>query len=208
MLIAPQIKNIIFDLGGVIINLSVETTVQRLSNLTGLPATFIHEKLLKSDIFKDHEKGIVSDKDFRDSIRTELGINCTDEEIDACWNAMLLDIPQERIELLLYLKSKYRIFLLSNTNEIHLFQVIKILGASNFTFEQLFEKVYYSHRLAMRKPDKKIFEYVLNENNLIAEQTLFLDDNLDNLKGAEAVGIHTFHVQQPESLLSLFEFGI
>lgn len=207
-MVPAEIKNIIFDLGGVIINLSVDATVKRFSKLTGLREDVLHQKLLKSELFKEHETGRVSDADFRNQVRTVLGIICTDTEIDESWNAMLLDIPVERIELLKFLKKRYRLFLLSNTNEIHLLRFTKTLLElqGNPTFDSLFEKVYYSHRMSMRKPDKEIFEFVLNENNLVAEQTLFLDDNADNLDGAGSVGIQTFRVQHPESLFSLFEF--
>ena len=207
VVVPVEIKNIIFDLGGVIINLSVKATVQRFSVLTGLSPEYLNDKLLKSDLFKDHEKGKVSDKDFRNQIRSTLNVDSSDEEIDDSWNAMLLDIPKERIELLLHLKDRYRLFLLSNTNEIHLLRFSEIIDHMNFSFETLFEKVYYSHRLLMRKPNKEIFEYVLHENGLIAEQTLFLDDSLENLSGAASIGIKTFHVKHPDSLFHLFEFN-
>jgi glucose-1-phosphatase len=208
--ISPEIKNIIFDLGGVILNLSVDATVHRFSALTGLPRESIVENLARLDLFQKHERGAMSDNDFRDGIRTAMNVRCTDEEIDDAWNAMLLDIPYERIELLIHLRKNYRLFLLSNTNGIHLLRFTEILRTlqGNPAFDTLFEKVYYSHHLLMRKPEKEIFEYVLNENDLVARQTLFLDDNPGNLAGAAAVGIHTFHVRQPESLFSLFEFNV
>ena len=115
-MIPAEIKNIIFDLGGVIINLSVEATIKRFSKLTGLPEEVLVQKLLKSDLFKEHEKGTINDRDFRDRIRTTLGIECKDEEIDESWNAMLLDIPYERIELLIHLREKYRLFLFQFSN--------------------------------------------------------------------------------------------
>jgi len=206
--IPTEIKNIIFDLGGVIINLSVDATVKKFSKLTGLSEETLYQKLIKSDLFKEHEKGTVSDKDFRDRVRSILDVTCTDGEIDESWNAMLLDVPNERIELLKHLKKRYRLFLLSNTNEIHLLRFTQTFAAlqGNPSLDNLFEKVYYSHRMSMRKPDREIFEFVLNENALVANQTLFLDDNIDNLNGAASVGIKTFHVQQPDSLFSLFEY--
>jgi FMN phosphatase YigB (HAD superfamily) len=205
--ISPEIKNIIFDLGGVIINLSIDATVQRFSMLTGLTSESIYRKLATLDLFKEHEKGTLSDPEFRDGVRAFMNVRCTDEEIDESWNAMLLDIPFERIDLLQKLGKKYRLFLLSNTNEIHVLRFTETLSAlqGKPSFGDLFEKVYYSHRLLMRKPEKEIFEHVLEENNLIAGQTLFLDDNQDNLNGAAGVGIKTFHVQRPDSLFSLFE---
>jgi len=208
VVVPAEIKNIIFDLGGVIINLSVDATVRRFSKLTGLPVEVLNQKLLKSSLFKEHEKGTLSDDEFRESIRTTLNVRCSDNEIDDCWNEMLLDIPSERIDLITQLKKRFRLFLLSNTNEIHRQRFTKTLSElkGNPTFENLFEKVYYSHHLSMRKPEREIYDHVLNENNLIAEQTLFLDDNLDNLEGAATVGIKTFHVQHPDSIFSLFEF--
>ena len=205
-LIAPEIKNVIFDLGGVIINLSTQTTVKQFAALGGISEEEVNQQMMQSREFHDYEKGLVTDAEFRKIVRHKLRVSASDTEIDRCWNAMLLDIPVARIELLETLKTKYRIFLLSNTNEIHLtcFNGIVRELTSRDSLDVFFERAYYSHRMKMRKPDREIYETVLQENELKAGETIFLDDNLSNLAGAESCGIKTFHVQHPDLMLALF----
>ena len=200
-----SVKNIIFDLGGVIINLSVPSTVLAFAKASGKSVDEV-AALVNSPGFINYEKGLISDEAFRQHVREELNWQASDNEIDESWNAMLLDIPLERLQLLERLKKSYRIFLLSNTNEIHLRKFNQILDSTSGQKEMdgYFHKAYYLHRMKMRKPDVEIFEFVVNENELNPEETLFLDDNLSNLKGAEMAGIKTFHVQTPELIFSLF----
>jgi FMN phosphatase YigB (HAD superfamily) len=205
--LAPAgIKNIIFDLGGVIINLSVEKTHQAFASLSGLPMEEIKSRVHHSAFFHQYEKGLISDSDFREQLRESLNIKVGDTELDHAWNAMLLDIPIERIQLLEKLKPRFNLFLLSNTNNIHLqcfnSQVKQLTGFS--AIDVYFHQTYYSHLVKMSKPDVEIYEHVLLSNNLVARETIFLDDNKDNLEGANNAGIRTFHVQQPDQIFSLF----
>ena len=205
-MIDPGIKNIIFDLGGVIINLSTQTTVEQFARLGDVKPENVTNRMMQSSEFHDYEKGLISDDRFRDIVRDMLKVQASDSEVDRCWNAMLLDIPMQRIRLLERLKSKYRIFLLSNTNEIHLncFNGIVKELTGQPSLDYYFERAYYSHRMKMRKPDQEIYEVVLRDNGLIPGQTIFLDDNLSNLKGAELCGINTFHIQHPDLIFTLF----
>ena len=205
-MITPEIKNIIFDLGGVIINLSTQTTVEQFAELGGITQEEVNLRMMQSKEFHDYEKGLITDSRFRELVKDMLGVRTSDAEIDRCWNAMLLDIPIERIQLLERLKIRYRIFLLSNTNEIHLncFSEIVNQMTGKTSLDLYFEKAYYSHRMKMRKPDGEIYDFVLAENKLNPTQTIFLDDNLANLKGAEQCGIKTFHVQHPDLIFTLF----
>jgi glucose-1-phosphatase len=200
------IKNIIFDLGGVIINLSVEKTHQAFAALSGLSMSEIDTIVHQGTFFHEYEKGLISDAEFRNQLRESLQINVDDAQLDRAWNAMLLDIPIERIQLLEQLKNRYNLFLLSNTNNIHLLsfnnQVLQLTGHP--ALDQYFHKAYYSHLIKMRKPDVEIYEHVLQRNNLLAHETLFLDDNKDNLSGANKAGISTFHVQYPDQIFSIF----
>ncbi|MEQ8361600.1 MAG: HAD family phosphatase [Cyclobacteriaceae bacterium] len=199
-------KNIIFDLGGVIINLDERKTVEQFAKLSKQPLALVQQHILSFDSYQQFEKGLISAAEFRDALRGEFEMKATDNEIDACMNAMLLDIPKERISLLESLRNASRLFLLSNTNHIHYTCFNKIL--KNTTGEDkldvFFEKAYYSHQVHMRKPDAEIFEMVLSSNNLIANETLFLDDNLSNLEGAKQLGINTFQVTNPDQLFELF----
>jgi HAD superfamily hydrolase (TIGR01509 family) len=198
-------KNIIFDLGGVILNLSIPSTLKAFADVSGKSVEDIIPHFSSKE-FLDYEKGLISDEEFRDKVRVKLAKNVSDEILDHCWNAMLGDIPQERIQLLERLYNTHRTFLLSNTNEIHLkrFSEITRTSTGKENLDPYFHKTYYSHRMKMRKPDAEIFEYVLKENDLDPHETLFLDDNLSNLEGAQSTGIKTFHVERPELIFSLF----
>jgi HAD superfamily hydrolase (TIGR01509 family) len=205
--LAPTgIKNIIFDLGGVIINLAVEKTHQAFATLSGLPLEEIKSRVHHGAYFHEYEKGLITDAEFRSHLRESLNLTVTDSEIDAAWNAMLLDISIERIQLLEKLKKTYSIYLLSNTNNIHLqcFSNIVEQLTGKAQIDYYFHNAYYSHLLKLSKPDIAIYEHVLAQNNLLAAETIFLDDNKDNLAGANKVGIQTFHVQHPDQIFSLF----
>jgi glucose-1-phosphatase len=201
----PSFKNIIFDLGGVIINLSVPDTFAAFAQASGKPLDEV-SKHASHQAFLDYEKGLLSDQQFREEVKNVLNWKADEEVFDHCWNAMLLDIPIERLQLLERLKKEYRIFLLSNTNEIHLKKFNHILNTTSGkeSMDHYFHKAYYSHRMKMRKPDAEIFEFVLKENQLNPEETLFLDDNVSNLEGAAQTGIQTFHVKTPDLIFSLF----
>jgi len=199
-----HLPNIIFDLGGVILNLSIPATVQAFAKLSGRTVDEIAGHM-NSPEFLAYEKGLISDDAFRQVVREKLRLDASNEAIDACWNAMLGALPPERISLLLKLRHSHRTFLLSNTNAIHLAQFEQITqGAGIPSFNSLFHKAYYSHRLHMRKPDAEVFLHVLQENNLKANETLFLDDSLANIQGAERVGIKTVHIQNPAMMMALF----
>ena len=148
--------------------------------------------------------------EFRDELRATYSITATDEEIDAAWNAMLLDIPQERIDLLLELGKKYRLFLLSNTNAIHMKRFNEIV-AHSFTIpslDALFEQSYYSHLIGKRKPDAVIFEEIVAMNGLRKEETLFIDDSIQHIESADKVGLKTLHLQPPLTINEVFKDAI
>ena len=188
-------------------DLHVDKSHHAFARLSHRSSEEIQAKISQSTCFIAHEKGLISDAQFRDEVRTLLGMNLTDAEIDNAWNAMLGDIPLDRLQLLKRLRKDYKVFLLSNTNSIHLpifSETVKVNSGEEASLESFFDKAYYSHVMKMRKPDEEIFKKVLTENQLIAGNTLFLNDFLPNLKGAEKAGLKTFHVQGPQSIFSLF----
>ena len=205
-MVPQEIKNLIFDLGGVIINLDVARTFRAFADLAQCSIEEVKSKIHEQVFFNEYEKGTLTDDEFRDHIRTFLNTKVTDAQIDAAWNAMLLDIPKEKYEMLLKLKSDFNVFLLSNTNTIHLKAVNEIVfnDTGRSGLGHYFHKDYYSHLMKMRKPDPGIFQHVLNENNLAAQETFFLDDNLENIQGAKSVGIQTAHITYPQMVLPLF----
>lgn len=195
--LSPQkIKNIVFDWGGVLINIDYQATVNAFKAL-GVDNFDQHfAQAQQRELFDQLETGAISPDAFRKGIREEFGDFITDQQMDAAWGAMLLDIPSHRIETLKALRKKYRIFLLSNTNQIHEDQLMEGLNAAlGFEFFSLFEKVYLSHRVGMRKPHTAIFDLVVKENGLIKEETLFIDDSEQHVNGAVKAGLHAFHLQ-------------
>lgn len=195
----------IFDLGGVLLDLHLDRTHEAFAHLGRTSVSEIRAQIEASTFFNRYEKGELSDRQFREEVRRFLGQQVDDPEIDRAWNAMLGAIPSNRLRMLRDLQPQYRIFLLSNTNQIHLdFFGKQVLQTEGVSLDDFFEKAYYSHVLKMRKPEQEIFDYVLRENRLVASETLFLDDNLSNLEGAARTGIKTFHVLDPSALNSLF----
>jgi glucose-1-phosphatase len=186
------IKNIIFDLGGVIINLDNRLTEEAFvaMGVKNFRDYFGHG--FAASFFKDYEVGKISDKEFVEALRAFGGLeNVSDQTIVDGWNALLLDFPAERIRLLERLRKKYRLFLFSNTNALHLAALRRIWVESfgGGSLEDYFEKTYYSHLMGMRKPDRVSFEHILKENGLEGSETLFVDDAIVNVEGAEQAGL-------------------
>ncbi|OHX66848.1 HAD family hydrolase [Flammeovirga pacifica] len=189
---------IIFDLGGVILNLRYENTLEKFSEILQKPVSPFYTKKEQTTLFDEYEKGNISSDDFRKGIRDLVNEPITDDQIDEAWNAMLLDLPVERIDMLKEVAKKYRIFLLSNTNEIHINafnDIVKnTLGEDFGDFKNLFEKGYYSYEMSDRKPHPSIFETVIKENDLDKSTTLFIDDSIQHVEGAKKAGLHAHHL--------------
>jgi glucose-1-phosphatase len=183
--------SIIFDLGGVIIDLDYQRTAAEFVKLGLTDFDAIYSKAKQSNLFDDFEKGIMSVDGFRSELKKHLPPNISDVQIDHAWNAMLIDIPVHRVEFLKRVGAKHRIFLLSNTNRIHVKAFTKmaeeIFGENNFL--SIFEKCYLSCEMGMRKPDAEIFEKVISDNNLDRTKTLFIDDSIQHVEGAHLVGL-------------------
>jgi FMN phosphatase YigB (HAD superfamily) len=203
----PSIKNLIFDLGGVILDLSVDHTLQSFSSISGLEKTVVQRLFVSSPGFEAYEKGLISDEDFRDFVRQTYSVTVPDADIDASWNAMLLGIPTAKLQLLQQLMNEYQVYLLSNTNTIHLKYINETMlpGIAGVTsLDPYFHRTYYSHIMKKRKPDAEIFVQVLEENDLKPAETLFLDDNAHNVEGAKGLGIRTLHVVTPDLIMDYF----
>ncbi|HEY9363635.1 MAG TPA: HAD family phosphatase [Chitinophagaceae bacterium] len=198
------IKNIIFDLGGVLLNIDFNKTQKAFADLGVTNFIDLYTQFHSTPLFVDYETGKISDEKFIEGIRSSAGIPLSDENVISAWNALLLDFPIERLKLLEKLKTKYRLFLLSNTNALHhaVFQKT-VLDLSGKAFDDYFEKAYYSHSMGMRKPGVEIYEWVLKQNNLSAQETLFIDDTLINIEGAKKAGLQAIHLQSPMTILEL-----
>ncbi len=200
-------KNIIFDLGAVIININPEKVKQLLKEIMPIEFDNKYEALQKSGIFEAYEINEISSKQFIKRVEKIFDNKISESQIESIWNEMLLDIPARRIEILIEQKHKKNTFLCSNTNEIHINTIRRYLKNSFFIdgLKPLFNKVYLSYELGIRKPNPKIFELILDENNLKAEETLFIDDSAEHIDSAASLGINTIHLTADITLEKLFE---
>ncbi len=199
------IENVIFDFGGVVIDIDFNLTHKAFENLGVKNLDKLFSKAKQTELFDKFEKGILSDNEFRNEATKLLNINISEKEFDNAWNKMILDIPEKRIKLLQTIKSKYRTFLLSNSNKIHYALYYSELRTKHkiMCFEELFENVYFSFNTGMIKPDKDVFMFVIEQNNLNPEKTLFIDDSLQHIKAAEELGLQTYHLNNID-IVSLF----
>ncbi len=196
-----MIDTIIFDFGDVFINLDKKATPAALKKL-GLEKWSTQIDSLNFNF----EKGLITRTDFLQGLN-KLVSNATQEEVLEAWNGVLLDFPMYRLEFLEKLSKKYRLFLLSNTDSIHINHFRERNGEEFYNrFHNCFKKVYFSYDLGMRKPDEEIYKFIIQENNLNPETTLFVDDNFDNIKSAEKVGLQVWHLLKgTEDVIELFK---
>ena len=206
MSIPSNIKNIIFDFGGVILNIDYKLTEKAFAGLGLTDFAGIYSQATQKELFDVFEKGLISAADFRREIKKFIHQDVSDAQVDSAWNSMLLDLPEERIALLDKLKKTHRIFLLSNTNEIH-FTAFSSYIQDKFKrdiFSEVFERVYVSHKVKMRKPDPEIFQFVVRENELRNEETLFIDDSLQHIEGARMAGLNSIFLEKGRTILDIF----
>ncbi|GAB3888276.1 HAD family hydrolase [Spirosoma agri] len=197
------LKNLIFDLGDVIIPIDLTAPIRNFANLANLPEADVAAMWKQFDILNQYETGLIDDDAFRNHVRKLLKSDSwADEVIDTAWNTVLLDLPLERIERIKELKQNHRLFLLSNTSPIHIRKVNYVLQTMNQpTLEELFERVFYSYEVRLAKPSPEIYQHVLSEAGLEAKETAFFDDNAANIRAAAGLGIQAVHVQPPKTIL-------
>lgn len=206
--LSNSINSIIFDLGGVVLNLNPQKTFDSFKKITGLS----QDELLvysTNKVFTSFEKGEISATEFRLGLRDLFNINVSDALLDDAWNAMLLDLPLNRLELISGLQKQYSTFVLSNTNEIHIESFDKTVAqvTDGERIQSFFKEVYYSHQVGMRKPDAEIFEMVIDKNKLVPAYTLFIDDTLEHIESAKKLGLQTWHLTDQEDLFKAFANG-
>lgn len=200
-----KIKNIIFDLGGVIIDIDYQATTKAFEKLGIDDFNTRYSQLNQTALFDDFEKGIISSQHFINKLMDIVPKGVTPNQIVSAWNAMLGKIPAQKIQLLNHVRSTHRIFMLSNTNALHLPVVNKFWREiTPLEMRDLFEQVYLSFEIGMRKPDKEIFEWVCKENNLNPENTLFIDDSPQHIEGAKSAGLKTHFYENEQEFYALF----
>ena len=199
-----NIKSIIFDLGGVLLNISYQNAIEEFEKLGIENSSAFYSKKSQTNIFNLLETGEISENEFVKVIKKSCK-SVTPKQIIYAWNSMLLDLPKNRINLLINLKKEYQLFLLSNTNSIHIKEFKSRLGEEKYSeFYNLFDKVYYSHEIGIRKPHAEVFRLILDENNLKTKEVLFIDDSPQHIQGAKELGIHTYHLKDNEEITTVF----
>ena len=202
-------KMLLFDLGGVIVDIDpsiTENKFKEISNRRGhnfKGLDYRHEKVSSdlTNLFFDYEQGFVNDSEFRDGIRKIGKINLSDDEIDNIWNLVIVQINKSLLDLILILKKKHSIMILSNTNNIHRVyfdSLVKKIYKKNFT--DIFDRVFYSYEMRCRKPDKIIYQKVIYSSGFKPDEIVFFDDMKENLTECEKLGMNSYHVTDCKSL--------
>ncbi|MBS1568896.1 MAG: HAD family phosphatase [Bacteroidetes bacterium] len=188
---------LLLDLGGVLIDVDYLATAHAFGQLGFRDFDTLYSKAKQDHLFDGFEVGAITPAEFRDRLRKILGTALGDAQIDACWNAMLGHIPQERIALVERLKQRYQVLLLSNTNAIHVPAFEAIVARENgiSDFKGLFHGAYYSCEIGLRKPDAQAFQYVLARHHADPRRTLFIDDSIQHVEGARTAGLNTEHLE-------------
>ena len=199
------VKNIIFDLGGVLLNIDFSITEKAFIELGVDQFSEMFTQHHSNDLFVQLETGKISPEEFYEAFRKGTGTNLSNENIRNAWNALLLDFRLPSLAWLDTIKTKYRIFLFSNTNQIHHDAFIASYKelTGNADFDAFFEKAYYSQNMGMRKPNPEPFLHILKEQQLEASETLFIDDTIKNIEIAQKLGLKTIHLQWPQTLPEL-----
>lgn len=200
----PSTKNIIFDLGGVILDIDFGLTHQafELEGVEGFDK--LYGQHAAAPFFVDFEKGKHTAAEFYDHIRNICGCPLGDDTIRRCWNALLIGFDAAKIDWLERIAGQYRVFLFSNTNSIHYQAFTKeFFDLKGKEFNSLFVHAYYSHEMGLRKPDPASYQAILDEQSLVPSETLFIDDTLKNIEAARALGLQVKHLPRPETVLGL-----
>ena len=200
------IKNLLIDFGGVLINLDRERCIENFKKLGFENIGELLNMYHQQGVFMNQEKGLVTPAEFRNEIRRMMGKEVSDEQIDTAWNSFLLDIPTYKLDLLLKLREKYVVYLLSNTNVIHWeWSCQNVFPYRTFKVEDYFEKIYLSFEMNMLKPEPEIFKAVLEDAGIEAKETFFIDDSDINCKVAQELGISTYTPKAGEDWSHLFK---
>ncbi len=201
-----NIDTIIFDLGGVILDISPKESERRFEEL-GLTVT--HEMFHiapETNPFNQLEQGDIEAPEFYDGVRKFFKSDLSDEQIRYAWDGMLLNWTPERIDLILELKKEYKILLLSNTNSVHYdTYTTSFKKEFGFAFEDLFHECYVSHEMGCRKPNLDIYEQLIAKSGITPERSLFIDDTFKNIEGCEAAGIRGYHLTGGEDIIDILK---
>ncbi|MEN8155822.1 MAG: HAD family phosphatase [Bacteroidota bacterium] len=199
-----QIRNILFDLGGVILDIDIQATLKCYYEL-GFPRELLnYPQNIDTDIFYNYQVGKTGTREFRDDLRRFSGVDASDRELDDAWNAMIIRIPEERTRLIGRLQEHYNLYMLSNTSPLHVTVFEKMYqDTAGIPMHEVFKKIYYSHEIRRHKPDHGAWKYVIDDAGIVPEETLFLDDTMHNIKASQELGFQAIHIHERTSLTEL-----
>lgn len=206
MEILNGVKNIIFDLGGVLLNIDPKKTIEAFGRL-GMEQ-LIGDKGLSydHDIFYLMEQGKVTPEEFRNGVRQLISAEVTDDQIDNAWTAMLLDFPANRVELVKNLRNNYKIYLFSNTNAIHVAKYqANFKSQHGFEVSSLFEIDFYSNEIGCRKPSPESFQEIIRLSGINPEESIFIDDSLPNVEAAIGCGLKGYWLEPGQKIEEVFQ---
>ena len=204
---ASKIKNIIFDLGGVLLNINPILSLMEFGKISGIDTKELESKLLNENVFQKLETGSLNPQQFRQALCRIMNFTMGDDEIDRAWNMLLLDFPVNRVALLKEIQKNYRVFLLSNTNILHYWHYTNCFHEQyEIQMSDLFEKMFLSYEIGLHKPDPAIYKFVLDHANIHNAETVFIDDSLQNILAAQQMGIGGIHIQNSD-VVDYFEEG-
>jgi len=205
---SSKIKNIIFDLGGVLLNINPLLSLLELEKISGISKDELIVKFVSEKIFEKFDTGSLNPAQFRSKLCQILNCSVSDSEIDRIWNELLLDFPLPRVELLQQLRKNYRVFLLSNTNSIHFDHYTHVFYEKyGIRMADLFDKLFLSYEIGIHKPDAGIYTHVLQHAHIDSSESVFIDDSLPNIEAAFRQGITGIHIQAGDDVTHFFENG-
>ena len=194
-----NIKNLIFDLGNVILNIDTKLSEKAFAQYGMNDFEKLYTLASQNELFDRLEVGSITENEFYDEFRRVTGCELDNKTLEQCWDALIMDFPAARIEMLKHLKAegKYRTFILSNTNIIHYRFYTALLKRTRGVngLESLVEHAYFSHEIGLKKPNRDIFDYVVTNSHIKPEESIFIDDNEANIKAANALGLNTIFLK-------------
>jgi len=203
----PKIKNLLFDLGGVLLNIDYNKTADAFKKLGVKQFDKLYSQSGANPLFEELETGKISEDNFYKTIQQYCQPSTTKHQIETAWNAILLNFRIKSLEHLDKLKDKYNVYLLSNTNSIHLKAFDKIFEEETGqpSLDDYFIKAYYSHKIHQRKPYPSTYQFVLLDAGIRAEETLFIDDSIINIEGAKQAGLEVHHLLSGQKIEDIIE---
>jgi putative hydrolase of the HAD superfamily len=206
---SSEIKNIIFDLGGVLLNINPLLSLLEFEKLSGIDKETLTGRLAKENVFEKFETGRLNPTQFRLELNRIMETNLDNTAIDAAWNTLLLDFPLVRVQLLQQLQKNYKVYLLSNTNIIHFWHYTKEFFENyNIQMIDLFDKLFLSYEIGLHKPDTSIYSYVIEDLGIEPSKTVFIDDSLANIESAAGLGINIIHITGENDVTGYFVNGL